>query len=50
MFNLINIHSFIPVSVCVGGGSSPLLWMGAYYAVKTALVQLTMKLFSCTCV
>ena len=37
MFNFIDIYSFIPVSGCVGIGPSALLYLGAYYAVKTTL-------------
>ena len=37
MLNFIGIYSFIPASGCVGMGTSALLCMGAYNAVKTAL-------------
>jgi hypothetical protein len=37
MFNFIDNYSFIPVSGCVGIGTSALLCPVAYNAVKTAL-------------
>ena len=37
MFNSIDMYSFIPVSGCVGMGTSTLLYTGAYNAVKMAL-------------
>ena len=38
MFNVIDIYSFIPVSGCVGMGTSTLLFPVAYSAVKRAPV------------
>ena len=37
MFNFIEIYSFIPVSGCVGLGTSALCCPGAYSTVKTVL-------------
>ena len=45
MFNFIDIYSFIPVIGYIGMGSSSLLCLGAYHAVKTAL-PLNSKEFS----
>jgi hypothetical protein len=42
MFNCIDIYSFIPVSGCLGRGPIALLFPGAYYAIKTALVISTL--------
>ena len=42
MFNCIDIYSFIPVSGCLGRGPTALLFPGAYYAIKTALVISTL--------
>jgi hypothetical protein len=38
MFNFIDIYIFIPVSDCVGRVPGALFCLGAYNAVKTALV------------
>jgi hypothetical protein len=42
MFNCIDIYSFIPVSGCLGRGPTALLFPGAYYDIKTALVISTL--------
>jgi hypothetical protein len=42
MFNFIDIYNFILVSFCVGMGTSALLCPGAYNAVKTVMVWLSL--------
>ena len=43
MFNCIYIHSFIPMSGCVGMGPSALLFPGARDAVKAAPLLLLLS-------